>query len=95
MFPTTLLRESTQLNTKNITYQSKTFLCLSQGRVRSQSDAFIKVFHSLFNLVKQDFQLARMKENPISIFNLCFRHLNNHSVSISYLYHLQFSFRTV
>lgn len=79
---------------QHVTYQSETFLCLSQGRIRSQSDTFIKVFHGLFNLVKQDFQLARMKQNPNSAFNLCFRHLSDNFISVSYSYHLQFSFRT-
>lgn len=69
---------------QHVTYQSETFLCLRQGRIGSQSDTFIKVFHSLLNLVKQDFQLARMKENPISLFHLCFRHLHDNSISISY-----------
>lgn len=80
---------------QHVTYQSETFLCLCQSRIGSQSDTFIKVFHSLLNLVKQDFQLARMKENPISLFHLCFRHLHDNSISISYSHHLQLSCRTV
>lgn len=80
---------------QHVTYQSETFLCLCQGRIGSQPDTFIEVFHSLLNLVKQDFQLARMKENPISLFHLCFRHLHENSISLSYSYYLQLSCRTV